>query len=59
VPLFDYECNKCEHIFERIVSLKDADSQTCPKCDHTAQRKLTTSVGLKFKGNWYTNNKSY
>lgn len=61
MPIFDYKCEKCDHVFEKIVSFSDADKkQECPKCGHNKTKKqFTNSVGLHFKGNWFANNKTY
>lgn len=30
MPLYEYECQKCEHTFEKLVS--NSDTVACPKC---------------------------
>ncbi|MCX6382933.1 MAG: zinc ribbon domain-containing protein [Actinobacteria bacterium] len=34
MPIYEYECNKCENIFEVSMSMKDREDKTivCPKC---------------------------
>jgi len=33
VPIFEYECRKCEHTFERLVMGSNSrKSVTCPEC---------------------------
>jgi len=61
MPIFDYHCDNCGHLFEKIVSTSDVDKdQKCPKCEyHKTSKKMTTSVNLRFKGDWFTNNKTY
>lgn len=34
MPIYEYRCPKCGYSFERLRSMKDADSDLqCPKCD--------------------------
>ena len=32
MPLYEYECKKCHHRFERIVKYSDAPMKKCPDC---------------------------
>ena len=53
MPLYEYECNDCEHRFERIQKFSDPLLSTCPVCDG-AVRKLLSSPAIQFKGSgWY------
>ena len=53
MPLYEYECNDCEHRFERIQRFSDPLASTCPACGG-AVRKLLSSPAIQFKGTgWY------
>lgn len=41
MPLYDYQCEKCGHIFE-VLELKEEDNKErkCPKCQSTEVKKL-------------------
>ena len=53
MPLYEYECNDCEHRFERIQKFSDPLVSTCPVCSG-AVRKLLSSPAIQFKGTgWY------
>ena len=53
MPLYEYECNDCEHRFERIQKFSDPLLSTCPVCSG-AVRKLLSSPAIQFKGSgWY------
>ena len=53
MPLYEYECNDCEHRFERIQKFSDPLASTCPVCSGTV-RKLLSSPAIQFKGTgWY------
>ena len=53
MPLYEYQCNECEHRFERIQKFSDPLVSTCPVCDGEV-RKLLSSPAIQFKGTgWY------
>ena len=53
MPLYEYECNDCEHRFERIQKFSEPLVSTCPACSGQV-RKLLSSPAIQFKGTgWY------
>lgn len=53
MPLYEYQCDSCEHRFEVIQKFSDARIEVCPKCG-SAVRKLFSSPAIQFKGSgWY------
>ncbi|HEY7292538.1 MAG TPA: FmdB family zinc ribbon protein [Vicinamibacterales bacterium] len=53
MPLYEYECEKCGHRFEKIQKFSDPPIETCPKCGSRV-RKLMSSPAIQFKGSgWY------
>ena len=53
MPLYEYECEKCSHRFERIMKFSDPPLEACPTCGGTV-RKLLSSPAIQFKGTgWY------
>jgi len=53
LPLYEYECVKCRHRFEKIESLSASAVKKCPKCGAKAERQLSASA-IQFKGTgWY------
>ena len=53
MPLYEYQCDACEHRFEQIRKFSDPPLTVCPKCDG-AIRKLVSSPAIQFKGTgWY------
>jgi putative FmdB family regulatory protein len=53
LPLYEYECDVCQHRFEVIQKFSDAPVQACPKCSG-AVHKLLSSPAIQFKGSgWY------
>ena len=53
MPTYDYECQKCGHLFELFQSIKDAPKKTCPKCRGRVKRLVGTGAGLLFKGSGF------
>ena len=53
VPLYEYECKKCGHRFEKIQKFSDDPEKVCPKCGGEVE-KLLSSPAVQFKGaGWY------
>ena len=49
MPLYEYECNDCEHRFERIQKFSDPLVSTCPVCGGEV-RKLLSLAGHPVQG---------
>lgn len=53
MPLYEYECTKCGHRFEKIQKFSDPHVKTCPKCKGKVVR-LLSAPAIQFKGSgWY------
>jgi len=53
MPLYEYQCDACDHRFEVIQKFSDAPIAVCPKCGG-AVKKLLSSPAIQFKGSgWY------
>ena len=53
MPLYEYQCDDCEHRFEKIQKFSDPPVTTCPSCAGKV-RKLVSSSAIQFKGTgWY------
>jgi len=52
MPNYDYQCEKCGHIFEVFQRMSDAKLENCPveNCGGNVKRLLGTGAGLIFKG---------
>lgn len=45
MPLYDYKCIKCQHMFEQTTSIEDRKKPTelpCPVCGGTIEMAMTT-----------------
>lgn len=49
VPLYDYQCNSCDSVFERLVPLDRCDeTQECPQC-HKESRHILSPVHFDYR----------
>ena len=54
MPLYEYECKKCHHRFEKIQKFSDRMVKKCPKCGATALEQMVSAPAVQFKGTgWY------
>jgi putative FmdB family regulatory protein len=53
MPLYEYQCKKCGHRFERIQRFSDAPVKKCPECGGKVEQ-LLSAPAVQFKGSgWY------
>jgi putative FmdB family regulatory protein len=53
LPLYEYKCEKCGHVFEKIENVSASPTKKCPKCGGKAERQLAAPA-IQFKGSgWY------
>ena len=43
MPIFEFKCLECGHLFERICKT-DQDRSTCPECGDSAQRLVSVTA---------------
>lgn len=53
MPLYEYQCKQCSHLFERIQKFSDPPLTVCPKCGGEIEQ-LISPPAIHFKGaGWY------
>ena len=53
MPLYEYQCEKCQHRFEKIQKFSDPPVRKCPKCGGPVHQ-LLSAPAVQFKGSgWY------
>lgn len=53
MPLYEYQCRKCHHRFERIQKFSDPHIKKCPECGGPVEQLLSPPA-VQFKGSgWY------
>jgi putative FmdB family regulatory protein len=53
MPLYEYQCKKCHHRFEKIQKFSDSHVKKCPECGGPIEQ-LVSAPAVRFKGSgWY------
>jgi len=53
MPIYEYECQKCNHKFQLRQNFNDPAETVCPNCQGDVRRVITPSA-IQFKGTgWY------
>jgi putative FmdB family regulatory protein len=53
MPLYEYQCKKCGHRFEKIRKFSDKPIKKCPECGGAVEQ-LLSAPAVQFKGSgWY------
>ena len=43
MPIYEYQCKKCDHSFEKLIFLGDEETINCPSCGHNNVKKLLSA----------------
>ncbi len=52
MPLYDYQCDSCGHIFELRQSFSAATEGPCPRCEGNSRRRFH-AVPIIYKGSGF------
>lgn len=54
MPIYEYQCQSCEHEFEALQKMSDPLLTDCPACQEQALRKKVSAAAFRLKGGgWY------
>jgi len=53
VPIYEYQCKNCGHVFEREHPIGQNKHYKCPECSSGKVIKLVSQVGVVFKGSGF------
>ena len=53
MPTYEYQCKKCEHVFDVFQSMTDEPLKECPECKGEVKRLIGSGSGLIFKGSGF------
>lgn len=54
MPMYEYKCDNCGHVFEILQSMRDEPLTQCPNCSFNSLHKVFYPAGIIFKGSgWY------
>ncbi|PUA29420.1 MAG: transcriptional regulator [Cellvibrio sp. 79] len=54
MPIYEYQCESCNHALEALQKLSDAPLVDCPACGKASLRKQISAAGFRLSGGgWY------
>lgn len=54
MPIFEYACQRCEHVFDALQKMNAEPLKDCPECGEPALKKLLSAPNFRLKGGgWY------
>ena len=54
MPIYEYQCDACEHKFEKLQKISDGPLKDCPVCNEPKLNKLVSAAAFRLKGSgWY------
>lgn len=54
MPIYEYQCNACAHVFDVLQKISDEPLTFCPECGEQELRKLLSAPNFRLKGGgWY------
>ena len=54
MPIYEYQCQACDHQLEALQKISDAPKLDCPACGEPALKKQVSAVAFRLKGSgWY------
>lgn len=49
MPIYDYRCPECQHVFDALKKVDDRHTATCPECGGTGEHKILKAAALDWK----------
>ncbi|MFL0796919.1 MAG: zinc ribbon domain-containing protein [Cellvibrionaceae bacterium] len=54
MPIYEYQCESCDHQMEALQKMSDSPLTDCPECGKASLKKLISAAGFRLKGSgWY------
>ncbi|MCK8516158.1 zinc ribbon domain-containing protein [Methylonatrum kenyense] len=54
MPIYEYQCESCQHELEAIQRMSDAPLTDCPECSRASLRRKISAAGFRLAGGgWY------
>jgi len=54
MPIYEYQCQACQHELEALQKISDAPLLDCPECNKSELKKKISAAGFRLKGGgWY------
>ena len=46
MPIFEYQCEACQHSFEKLAINSEEKCDVCPKCETKSVKRLLSAPGF-------------
>ena len=56
MPVYEYRCTACNHLYELRQKFSDAPADQCPKCGGAVHKMVSASAFSLKGGGWYGDN---
>lgn len=53
MPIYEFQCKKCQHVFEVFTGVYSKKRHMCPECKSSALRRLISRVQTRFDKDFY------
>ena len=54
MPIYEFECRSCGHVWDELQKSSDPDPETCPNCVNPVVVRRMTAAAFRLKGaGWY------
>ncbi|TQV86105.1 zinc ribbon domain-containing protein [Exilibacterium tricleocarpae] len=54
MPIYEYQCQSCQHEMEALQKMSDAPLRDCPACQQPQLKKKISAAGFRLTGSgWY------
>ena len=54
MPVYDYQCDECGHVFEVTKKRSEPNPSECPQCGAADPRRTISATSFQLKGSgWY------
>ncbi len=54
MPIYEYQCQHCQHTFDALQKISENPLVKCPECEKDTLKKLISQAGFRLKGTgWY------
>jgi putative FmdB family regulatory protein len=54
MPIYEYQCEKCDYNFDKLQKMSDNPLKDCPECHAPSLKKMMSAPNFKLSGTgWY------
>ncbi|MEW6220168.1 MAG: zinc ribbon domain-containing protein [Thermodesulfobacteriota bacterium] len=53
MPIYEYQCDSCDHVIEAFQTMADPPLATCPSCAGSLRKLVSASSFVLKGGGWY------